>query len=484
MGIFSSNKEKNKEINQDIQNIQEGNNNNENTPEHNLTTQNNEQHSNFQSIEKEHENNNLNNISLNMEKNDKINEVDDSVLLSKKRIREDNYYPNESNNFSFKKNNNSQNIVIENEKEEVMKQIEEEKAKLNELLKKLESYKKIVANEIDRTIINGQENNININMNRQDIQKTIRNIMETSIKQNEDIKQIECIYKSLNPNSQITLQKRLEKIEEKLNDDTYLKTQIIKNKKTDINPLSKLKENKEEEKKIQLIEIKEVENEKEENNKQNEKKNMNVGEQKNEKNLNKNKNNIKIDDIKIDDTRKSLNLQNHIKINDFNDYSFKCLTTNLNFSIYKGTSEVKFKLKLENNGSFPWPKNQTTLSTDRTKSNIKIKEIILDPLNPGISCDFDALFRNMSQLSEGKYYSNLEFKVCGKKYGNNILINVEILEDKKKKYEPVINVVRDEYLLDKNKASDTIIAEGIDKTKTIEGAFNYIVEKNSKHKNK
>ena len=220
MGIFSSNKEKNKEINQDIQNIQEGNNNNENTPEHNLTTQNNEQHSNFQSIEKEHENNNLNNISLNMEKNDKIDEVDDSVLLSKKRIREDEYYPNESNNFSFKKNNNSQNIVTENEKEEVMKQIEEEKAKLNELLKKLESYKKIVANEIDRTIINGQENNININMNRQDLQKTIRNIMETSIKQNEDIKQIECIYKSLNPNSQITLQKRLEKIEEKLNEET------------------------------------------------------------------------------------------------------------------------------------------------------------------------------------------------------------------------------------------------------------------------
>ena len=225
MGIFSSNKEKNKikGINQDIQNtqnIQEGNNNNENTPEHNLTTQNNEQHSNFQSIEKEHENNNLNNISLNMEKNDKIDEVDDSVLLSKKRIREDEYYPNESNNFSFKKNNNSQNIVTENEKEEVMKQIEEEKAKLNELLKKLESYKKIVANEIDRTIINGKENNININMNRQDLQKTIRNIMETSIKQNEDIKQIECIYKSLNPNSQITLQKRLEKIEEKLNEET------------------------------------------------------------------------------------------------------------------------------------------------------------------------------------------------------------------------------------------------------------------------
>ena len=464
MGIFSGKKEKNKikEINQNIQNTQERNKNNDITPEYNLTTQNSEQHSDFQSNEKAHENNNLNNISLNMEENDQI-EDNDSKLLGSKRIREDKYYPNNSNNFSFKKNNNSQNNFTETGNKDVMKQIEEEEAKLNELLKKLESYKKIVANEIDRRIINGQENNINNNMSRQDLQKTIRNIMETSIKQNEDIKQIECIYKSLNPNSQATLKSRLEKIEEKLNEDTYLKTKIIKNKKTDINPLSKLKENK-----IQLIEIKEEENEnEEENNKQNEKKNINVGQQKNKQNLNKSQNNIKIDAIKIDDIkRKSLNLSSHIKLKNFNDYSFKCLTTNLNFSIYKGTSELKFKLKLENDGSFPWPKNQTILSTDKSKSNIKIKEIILDPLNPTIKRDFDVLFRNMNQLPEGKYYSNLEFRVSGKKFGDNILINVDVLEDTKKKYEPVIEAIRDEYLMNKNTAIETAIEEGIDKTKT------------------
>ncbi len=482
MGIFSEKKEKNKikEINQNIQNTQERNKNNDITPEHNLTNQNSEQHSDFQSNEKAHENNNLNNISLNMEENDQI-EDNDSKLLGSKRIREDKYYPNNSNNFSFKKNNNSQNNFTETGNKDVMKQIEEEEAKLNELLKKLESYKKIVANEIDRRIINGQENNINNNMSRQDLQKTIRNIMETSIRQNEDVKQIECIYKSLNPNSQTTLKSRLEKIEEKLNEDTYLKTKIIKNKKTDINPLSKLKENK-----IQLIEIKEEENEnEEENNKQNEKKNINVGQQKNKQNLNKNQNNIKIDAIKIDDIkRKSLNLSSHIKLKNFNDYSFKCLTTNLNFSIYKGTSELKFKLKLENDGSFPWPKNQTILSTDKSKSNIKIKEIILDPLNPTIKRDFDVLFRNMNQLSEGKYYSNLEFRVSGKKFGDNILINVDVLEDIKKKYEPVIEAIRDEYLMNKNTAIETAIEEGIDKIKTKEAAFNFKVENNLKNKNK
>ena len=461
--IFVKNeKDKIKEINQNIQNTQKKNKNNDITPEHNLTTQNSEQHSDFQSNEKAHENNDLNDVSLNMEENDQI-EDNDSKLLGSKRIREDKYYPNNSNNFSFKKNNNSQNNFTETGNKDVMKQIEEEKSKLNELLKKLESYKKIVANEIDRRIINGQENNINNNMSRQDLQKTIRNIMETSIRQNEDVKQIECIYKSLNPNSQTTLKSRLEKIEEKLNEDTYLKTKIIKNKKTDINLLSKLKEN----------------------NKQNKKKNMNVDQQKNKQNLNKSQNNIKIDAIKIDDIkRKSLNLSSHIKLKNFNDYSFKCLTTNLNFSIYKGTSELKFKLKLENDGSFPWPKNQTILSTDKSKSNIKIKEIILDPLNPTIKRDFDVLFRNMNQLPEGKYYSNLEFRVSGKKFGDNILINVDVLEDTKKKYEPVIEAIRDEYLMNKNTAIETAIEEGIDKTKTKEAEFNFKVENNLKNKNK
>jgi len=126
------------------------------------------------------------------------------------------YWAQKSGRFNIVKNRNSQNIVTEKGKEELMKQIEEieeQEAKLNELLKKLESYKKIVDNEIERRIINGQENNINNNMSRQDLCKTIRNIMETSIKQNEDIKQIECIYKSLNPNSQATLKNRSEKIE-------------------------------------------------------------------------------------------------------------------------------------------------------------------------------------------------------------------------------------------------------------------------------
>ena len=82
----------------------------------------------------------------------------------------------------------------------------------------------------------------------------------------------------------------------------------------------------------------------------------------------------------------------------------------------------------------------------------------------------------MNNLQEGKYYSNLEFKVGENKFGNNILINVKILENKKEKYKEIIPVVRNEGNVDKNIASDTIIASGLDKYKTIEGALQHVVE--------
>ena len=86
----------------------------------------------------------------------------------------------------------------------------------------------------------------------------------------------------------------------------------------------------------------------------------------------------------------------------------------------------------------------------------------------------------MNQLPEGKYSSNLEFKVYGKKYGNSIVINVDVLEDIKKKYEQEINVIKNDFSIDKN-IRDTIIAVAIDKTKTFEGALQYIDENNNKN---
>ena len=119
--------------------------------------------------------------------------------------------------------------------------------------------------EINKKIIKKEENyiNNNFNMSKQDLKKTIRKIMEISLKQNEHTDKIEDIYKDLSPESQTTLQNKFKTLEEKLNEETYLKTIYPNNKNIDINPLSKSNENV---KNIQLSEIKEAENENEEQN--------------------------------------------------------------------------------------------------------------------------------------------------------------------------------------------------------------------------
>ena len=88
----------------------------------------------------------------------------------------------------------------------------------------------------------------------------------------------------------------------------------------------------------------------------------------------------------------------------------------------------------------------------------------------------------MNNLPVGKYYSYLDFKVNGKKYGNSILINVEIIEKNKKKYDSMINLFRNEHSSDKKIASDTIIDNPFDKTRTFERAFQCIIDNNESKK--
>jgi hypothetical protein len=207
----------------------------------------------------------------------------------------------------------------------------------------------------------------------------------------------------------MSLNNSLNKLEEELNKETYLKTEILKKSYDKTKP-----------KAIELVEIKEeeeIDNVINDNNMADniEEINNKICKGITEQN---NPNNIEKAEGTSNDSQK--------KVNDFNNYSFKCLNDNLNFELDKGTFEGIYKLTLQNDGLFPWPKNETILSTDRRRSNIKIKDIILEPLNPGLNYSFDITFRHMNNLPEGKYYSYLIFKAKGKQFGNSILINFEI----------------------------------------------------------
>ena len=338
---------------------------------------------------------------------DKINNsISNSSLVSHKRKRESFY---EGKDFSFEKKKKTSNITNEENEEELMQEIEEERKKLDILYEKLEILKKKSKEEIDKKIL--QENNTNNNLNKNDLQKSIRNILETTVNNQKDIKEIKDIYNSLNEKFKKSLNDSLMKLEEELNKETYLKTEILKKSYDKAKP-----------KTIGLVEIKEEEekdNEINDNNKADDIEEIN------------NKNCKRITESNkpnIIEKEEGTNNDNQKIVNDFNNYSFKCLNDNLNFELDKGTFEGIYQLTLQNDGLFPWPKNETILSTDRSRSNIKIQDVILKPLNPDLNYSFDIKFRHMNNLPEGKYYSYLIFNAKGKQFGNSILINVEIKE--------------------------------------------------------
>ena len=184
------------------------------------------------------------------------------------------------------------------------------------------------------------------------------------------------------------------------------------------------------------------------------------------------KNNLNYDNCK--------NIKFQKKENDFNNYSFNSLTNNLNFMISKKTKQFSFTMELENNGKNTWPQNRTILSTDPSISNIQMKNIILEPLKPGFKSSINGIFTDIDKLKPGKYHSYLIFKVDGRKYGNNILINIEVLEndnDIKKEYKSVIDNFRNDYDIPRNIVSDTVIIKELRHQKTFEDTYKSLSNK-------
>ena len=173
-----------------------------------------------------------------------------------------------------------------------------------------------------------------------------------------------------------------------------------------------------------------------------------------------------------------ISTKSQIKDNEFNNYSYNCLTNNLDFIISKGTKQFIFTMELENNGKDTWPENKTTLSTDISISTITMKDIILEPLKPGLKTSINVIFNDIDMFQPGKYYSYLIFQVDGKKYGNKILVNIEVAtkNDIKVKYNDVIVAFRDDTDIPKNIASDTQIGIKLLHHKTFEGTCNTILE--------
>jgi hypothetical protein len=139
-----------------------------------------------------------------------------------------------------------------------------------------------------------------------------------------------------------------------------------------------------------------------------------------------NKNPFLLQETINDDIREnSYNIKSNI-CEGIEEYSFRCLTNNLNYKIKKGTKEVLIKFILENNGKFTWPENGTFLLTNEAKSDFRIQEISLNPLEPGKKVSISITIINFDKFNLGLKKIYLVLNIKGKNYGYNIIINIEI----------------------------------------------------------
>ena len=421
------------------------------------------------------------------DKKDELTENDS--LLEKKRPRPSKLEDDDEDNIIKKivKINEEIKMItstkIVKKKEKIKREIEEKQKSLN-LLEKFEKIKKELSALLKASLYKKLNNSkiIYDNREKQTFINDIRYTFNEYWKDNQ--KELKPLYQSLNPENKKIVNNQLKVFEKQILNEYLNSSETIKSsknkKKSIIDDDMSIKEKDLIKKKLSSKSMNEEKYGDENDLKENENQEQNdIGKNINseKKNYmdNQNDNNNEIYQSKKDEIKNDINSEN-----EFNNYSFNCLTKELDLVASKGTKQVVFKLELENNGKFPWPKNKTTLSNDLTKSIIQMKEIVLEPLNPGEITSVNVMLNEIDKFKAGEYYCYLEFKVDGKCNGNNIAIKIKIIDkDIKSENETVIEVSKKHYNLPKSIASD-IKSKGIYPPKTFENMCDKLLKSDDK----
>ena len=102
------------------------------------------------------------------------------------------------------------------------------------------------------------------------------------------------------------------------------------------------------------------------------------------------------------------------------NYSCELLNPKNVFSIINNTLIIPLK----NNGKSDWPKNESKLICDKTKSPFFFNESILPPLKKDESKDIKLEMIIPSGLPWRTYQIYMNFNVKGKNYGNEIMAHM------------------------------------------------------------
>ena len=109
-------------------------------------------------------------------------------------------------------------------------------------------------------------------------------------------------------------------------------------------------------------------------------------------------------------------------------YSYECLNLDKLISkIKEGTDETEVKIVLKNNGVIPW--NEDTKLKVVESSDIIIDDIILKQQNPEEENTYTIMFMNLKNYGTKEYNTYFEFLSGGKKYGDNIIIKINIFNE-------------------------------------------------------
>ena len=133
------------------------------------------------------------------------------------------------------------------------------------------------------------------------------------------------------------------------------------------------------------------------------------------------------DDINNNISNYLYNNENYNNINK-QIYSYECLNLDKLISkIKEGTDETEVKIVLKNNGVIPW--NEDTKLKVVESSDIIIDDIILKQQNPEEENTYTIMFMNLKNYGIKEYNTYFEFFSGGKKYGDNIIIKINILNE-------------------------------------------------------
>ena len=87
-----------------------------------------------------------------------------------------------------------------------------------------------------------------------------------------------------------------------------------------------------------------------------------------------------------------------INNNNIKEYSYKCLTSELRKIIYRGKTELKMQITIQNNCKDKWPEN-TKLILDINNSQILTENIILNQLSPSEQMTSNITFKDSQSFT-------------------------------------------------------------------------------------